>query len=66
MRKMVHMFQWKVGDKVFVIHTMKRLEYNGEWVNDGFDVYYKDNKTNFVGYPIDKDLLDFAESVDKK
>ena len=60
------MSQEKVGDKVFVIHTMQRLEYNGQWVSDGFDVFYKDNNKNFIGYPVDKDLLDFAQEVDEK
>lgn len=64
---MVHMLRREVGDKSFVIHTMKRFEKDSDtdWSNDGFDVYYKDNKVNFLAYPTDDELLCFAEIIDK-
>jgi hypothetical protein len=57
-RKMVYMENMTIDGIVFVIHQMERMEYNGQWVNDGYDVFVGEDwiKYHFVGYPTTSDL----------
>lgn len=54
----------KVIDGVgYTIQAMKRLEYTGEWADDGFDVYRNGQwLCHFWGYPVESDIRNFLNN----
>lgn len=50
----------------YLIQGMQTLEYSGQWVDDGFDVYRNGQwLTHFDGYPIEDDILAAEKELTK-
>ncbi len=41
----------------FEIRSLETLEYSGEWVSSGFEVWRGNKSKFFVGYPTEDDIL---------
>jgi len=46
-----------ISGRDVIIWSMIRMGYNGEWIDDGFDVWVRGSeRVNFIGYPSDSDI----------
>lgn len=68
MRRVKYKEDRVISGRDIIIWSMIRMGYNGEWIDDGFDVWIKggDKQIHFIGYPSDSDIEERFGLTDSK
>lgn len=52
----------EVNGQIYVVERNLRLEYNGEWLNDGYTIRNGEKSDYCINYPTDSDLKHLMEN----
>lgn len=61
MKRIIYSEEREIDGKKILVQRIQRLEYSGEWADDGYDITVDGTTSNLIGWPTNNDLKRLVE-----